>query len=91
MRELGNEGRIADRYKGRGLRVIAVDKDGREHDASEAKWKAAGAGFPLYSKNGNSFATIYGDVKGYPSRLCVKEWQKKKVFSESEMKNFFGF
>ena len=70
---------------------MVVDKDGSQPGASEKKWKDAGANFPLYSRNGNSFATIYGDVNGYPSRICVKEWQKTKVYNEDEIKSIFGF
>ena len=71
---------------------MAVDRDGRSQAGSEAKWRAAGANFPLYSNFSNSFEAIYKDVKGYPSRICVKEWQGKKIIGyESEIKDIFDF
>ena len=91
--EAGDGNHIADRYKSQGLRVMAVDRDGRSQAGSEAKWKAAGAGFPLYSNFSNSFEAIYKDVKGYPSRICVKEWQGTKIMVmdyEGELKRIFG-
>ncbi|MGP1438943.1 MAG: hypothetical protein ACTTKH_07725 [Treponema sp.] len=91
LSEVGNGNNIADKYKDKGLRVIVVDTDGRKHDFSEAKWKAAGANFPLYDRFGNCFEPIYKDVKGYPSRLCIKEWQGTKIFYESEIKSIFEF
>ncbi|MGP1520518.1 MAG: InlB B-repeat-containing protein [Treponema sp.] len=92
--EAGDGNHIADRYKSKGLRVMAVDKDGRLHDASEAKWKATGASFPLYSRLQNSFQPIYENISGYPSRICVKEWQGTKITVmdyEGELKRIFGF
>lgn len=92
MHEAGNGNHIADKYKSKGLRVVVVDKDGRSHALSEDKWRAAGANFPLYNRFNNSFSPIYGDVHGYPSRICVKEWQKEKIYNcESEIKRIFGF
>ena len=92
--EAGDGNHIADRYKSKGLRVMAVDKNGRLHDASEAKWKVAGASFPLYSRLQNSFQPIYENISGYPSRICVKEWQGTKIMVmdyEGELKRIFGF
>ena len=92
--EAGNGGHIADKYRSKGLRVMAVDRDGRSQAGSEAKWRAAGANFPLYSNFSNSFEAIYKDVKGYPSRICVKEWQGTKIMVmdyEGELKRIFGF
>ena len=92
MHEAGNGKHIAEKYKNKGLRVIAVDRDGRKHAGSEAKWSAAGANFHLYNRNNNCFATFYRDISGYPSYVCVKEWQKNTITgTESEIKNIFGF
>lgn len=48
----GNGGHVQDKYRGKGLRVIALDVDGQRKELSEAKWKKAGANFCLYDAAG---------------------------------------
>ena len=92
MHEAGNGKHIADKFRSQSLRVIAVDRDGRYHEGSEAKWKYGGANFPLYNRLHNCFGAFYKDVTGYPSHICVKEWKGKKIIGyESEIKDMFDF
>lgn len=89
---------LANKYRSKGLRVIAVDADGRSLGDSTKKWKAVGADFYLYDGNMNclrklkQFSNSNPFSYGFPYDLAIKEWEGKKIYAtEEDIKNAFGF
>jgi len=86
---------LTDKYKDKGLRVVAVDRDGSQINETVKKWKAAGANYPLYTVNYCSFAQFYKDLDSYPTSYFIKNLTLLKEIkgncSEEDVKNTFGF
>lgn len=92
----GSSGKnVANKYKDKGLRVIAVDRDATATDESVKKWKVSGANYPLYTKDNNSFASFYRNISGYPTCHLIKDWKIVATYNaelnESHVKEAFGF
>ena len=89
-----NGGKIASKYRDKGLRVIAIDVDGRQKASSQQKWKDAGADFYIYDSDGNCFRHFFTGG-GVPHNVAIKEWKSEYIgggdVGESEVKNAFGF
>lgn len=90
-------GNVANKYKDKGLRAIAVDKDNSQITETVKKWKAAGANYPLYTVNYCSFAPFYEKLDSYPSSYFIKDFVLLKEVKgnleegEEEIKKAFGF
>lgn len=92
MSAAGNGSNIANKYKAKGLRVIAIDIDGNSKEGSQTKWRQAGANFYLYDKDMNCFKSFYASAGGYPYNAAIKEWVGKSISdSEDAVKTAFGF
>lgn len=92
LKVAGNKDNLANKYRGRGLRVVIVDKDGTPPSCDE-KWKAAGAGFPLYNNRDNSLERFYKGTSGYPKNIAIKNGVGDVMppAAESNIKHYFGF
>lgn len=88
-------GNVADKYKDKGLRAIAVDKDGTSIEGAVEKWKAAGANYPLYTVDSCSFAQFYEKLDTYPSSYLIKDFKLVKGptpgITDEDIKTAFGF
>lgn len=90
-----NGSNIANKYKSKGLRVIAVDKDGQSKEESVLKWKAAGANYPLYTFSNEfsfSYAPFFAQMQGYPYNVAIKNWKPTQInATEIDIKYHFDF
>lgn len=90
-------GNVANKYKNKGLRVIAVDKDASQIEETVKKWKTAGANYPLYTVDYCSFVSFYEKLDTYPSSYLIKDFTLVKEIKgnptagETDIKNAFGF
>ena len=94
MNAAGKKGSgIANKYRSKGLRVVAIDITGYSPTKSLEKWIEAGADFYLYDGEANCFKPLYNHVQAYPYNSCVKEWKNNKTYSFNEdyVKNIFNF
>lgn len=92
MNVAGGKGEgVANKYKNKGLRVVAVDIDGSQKKESEKKWKEAGADFYLYDKDMNCLQMFYKDAPGFPYNVAIKEGKGKQIYdTEDGVKSAFG-
>lgn len=94
-------GNVANKYKDKGLRAIAVDKDNSQITETVKKWKAAGANYPLYTVDYCSFASFYEKLDSYPSSYFIKDFVLLEEVkgniaddgkeAEEKIKKLFGF
>lgn len=93
MNAAGSKGNsLANKYRDKGLRVIAIDVDGRSLDQSLEKWRAAGADFYLYDMDMNCLQPFYKNVPGFPYNIAIKEWKGREISdNEASIKAEFGF
>lgn len=93
MNAAGKKGNgIANKYRSKGLRVVAIDITDYSQTKSIEKWKAAGADFYLYNMDMNCLEEFYKRPPGYPYNLAIKEWKKVEIGdTETSIKNAFGF
>jgi len=94
LNRAGKVGRIAEKYSGKGLRVIAIDVQGGVPDGCVHKWREAGANYPLYDRVWNDFMSFYEAApKGYPRNLVIKKGNATMLYNgvEAEIRQFFGF
>ena len=93
------KGDIANKYKDKGLRVVAVDRDGSQIAQIVEKWKTAGANYPLYTVDYCSFASFYEKLDSYPTSYFIRDLTLlkevkgniKDTEAEAEIKKIFGF
>lgn len=99
MSAAGNRGKLVEKYKNQGLRVIAVSSD-LSNDYDEkfiAKWKAAGAKgkYLSYTPDNIVFKPFFNNIKGFPTNILIKEWKDSRMAFppeyEAELKKAFGF
>lgn len=87
-----NSGKLASKYRSKGVRLVAVDANGVNKAGSEQKWKAAGADFYLYDNNMNCFEKFYKSVPGVPYNMAIKAWQSTAIDTDESSINWgFGF
>jgi hypothetical protein len=88
-----NGDKIASKYRDKGLRVVAIDIEGSQKGASQAKWKSVGADFYLYDKDMNCLQPFYKSAGGYPYCVAIKDGVivANNVRSEAQVTSAFGF
>lgn len=89
-------GKLANKYKTKGLRVVAIDIDTTPYidfAGSQEKWRKAGADFYLYTMEMNCFTHFKDSQKGYPQVYAIKEWERTDFWpcNEDKLKELFGF
>lgn len=93
MNAAGKKGSgIANKYRSRGLRVVAIDITGYSQTKSLEKWIEAGADFYLYDKDMNCLEPFYKNAPGYPYNVAIKKWKGTETYdTEESIKSQFGF
>lgn len=96
MGAAGNKGKLVEKYKNQGLRVIAISGDKPTDKDFIAKWKAAGAKgkYLSYTPDNIVFKPFFETVTGYPTDILIKEWKASQMTTiqfETELKKAFGF
>lgn len=97
MGAAGKEGKLVEKYKNQGLRVITVSGHNETDKKFIAKWKAAGAEgkYLSYTPDNIVFKPFFGGITHVPANILIKEWKDSRLAFppkyEAELKKYFGF